>query len=403
MGQTLKHRHLRPQTLLLLTLGWLSAGAAWAQSAPPIGTDTPAGHWLDLAEQARQHGQNDAALEFLDTLQERHAPLPAGIAQYVENLRAELRRSPANATAPTARETHTTVSLGLAHDSNINAGLAHDSLTLNLPQATVQLPVAPASLAHSATTARVQMLHQRALDWAGTPWTWLIHAQARALSPETAAQQQDLLMQLQTPLRAGPYSGHIGLGYSQHRRQHQTQVQVPHLHWRSAPMGQAQDCRHQTQLQTEWRQHPQAPHLDSQWTGWRQMAHCSHGLWRYDAHLQAAYESAQRDERPGGDTRHLGWGLTLSRQAPLGQNGHTLRLGLAQLYSSDTRGYHPYMSQNASRHQTRTDLQIAWSAPLSASNPWRWNLQLQNTRQNSNLELFRIHNRAMEISLSRAW
>lgn len=384
---------------VLLGLGLLGLGSAVvAQGTLTLDMGQP-GHWLDLAEQARQQGQNDAALEFLDTLQERHAPLPAGIARYVQDLREHLRQSMAQA-QPT-RNMHTAVAIGLAHDSNINAGLSQDNLTLTLPQGSVQLPVAPASQARSAYSARLQILHQRELQWGDTPWNWLMHAQARGLSPEAMATQQDLGNQLQTPMSIGPLKGQIGLGWSQHWRENQNQTDIKSIQWRTAPNDTG--CDTQSLVQTEWRTQTQARHLDTQWTGYRYSGHCTQGLWRYDHHLQAAYESAGHAERPGGDTRHLGWGMHLTRQAPLGLSGHILRIGISQLYSTDTRGYHPLLNNNQSRTQNRSDVQLHWSAPLSVDGPWRWNVQLQSTRQDSNLELFRIRNQFLEWSISRAW
>ncbi|MGV0960305.1 MAG: hypothetical protein ACOYB1_10755 [Limnohabitans sp.] len=162
-------------------------------------------------------------------------------------------------------------------------------------------------------------------------------------------------------------------------------------------------CGSHSLVQTEWRRQTQVNHLDTQWTGYRYGGYCTLGSWRYDYHLQAAYESAVQAERPGGDTRHLGWGLQLTRQAPLGLSGHGLRIGATQLYSTDTRGYHELLSNNQSRRQNRTDLQMIWSAPLRTDSPWRWSVQLQSSRQRSNLELFRIHNQSLEWSVSRAW
>jgi hypothetical protein len=178
--------------------------------------------------------------------------------------------------------------------------------------------------------------------------------------------------------------------------------QAPILRWQY-DISLPKDCGWQQYLQTESRQYLQANYLDSRWHAYRSTWRCQSTASRSQFFVQVAGETARNEERPGGNSHHRSLGLQQEWLHPFGQSEHILLARMDVQYMQDTKGYSSFLENGIARQLRKTDVQVAWAAPLARLRPWRWSIGLQKTTQQSNINFFYRENTSIESSLWRDW
>ena len=363
-----------------------------------------AGAWLDLALLAGRQGQYAQAEEFLHVLDERFAPLPAPIAQAVEQLRGQLRQqikaqNPQGSLNTTSRVVQNTLTIGMGRETNANAGLTLSTLTLTLPGGDTLVNIDPSSQAQAAVTARVSLAHFGQQTLGDGNLTWQLQAQARQYSQ---SRLNNIEWLAQASVEQASLPGRLMLGWQAIQLDQRTAYQSPIVRWQyDIPLGS--QCGWQQHLQSEARQYPQASHLNTQWQAYRSTWRCLNGRSRSQLHLQAATENARSAQRPGGDSRHSSWGVQHEWLRPLNQPEHSLLMRLDFLQTQDASSYSPLLDNGQPRQLRKADAQITWSGPWPEKTPWRWSISLQKTTQSSNIQLFNQVNTSIETSIWRSW
>ena len=98
-----------------------------------------AGAWLDLALATYRSGDPEAAIEHLDYLR-NHFPLPPVLARQINDWYTRWQQASLEPSSQDQRW-HGEITLGIGHDSNVNAGLASNALWLTLSDGNILLPV----------------------------------------------------------------------------------------------------------------------------------------------------------------------------------------------------------------------------------------------------------------------
>jgi hypothetical protein len=381
-----------------------------------------AGAWLDLAIATEADGDPVQAEEFLDILEARFQ-LPPTIAAGVAQLRAQIHGRAATLATNEWRWTHQ-AQVAAGHDSNANSGLALPDLTLTLPGGAVVLPVGPAQLPRPDNYV-VTSFNVEALRKAGEgEWQLTGGARARANAQVHAYDTTELqagaayigsrpawngawAQVFPGPWRAGLSAQQLTLGGT------------PLLETVSATAVHAWTgftCGPQAGVEFGWRKFPSTRNLDSN-IGWLSgSAMCSTPFLgaRSSVTLQAklgrenarhAFESALG--RPGNDTRHLDF-TVLERWTRAGPWGpERLEAQLTWASANDTAGYSPLLASNAARRVQRTSVGFAYNLPLPpfawAGDDWSLTASAQAFWQSSNLEIFRVNGRVLQITLQKTW
>ena len=112
-----------------------------------------AGAWLDLALATYHSGDPEAAIEHLDYLRS-HFALPPALALQINDWYAKWQQGPPTPTPP-KDDWHGDITLGVGHDSNVNAGVASNALWLTLSDGNLLLPVDKSSRPQSDSFALV--------------------------------------------------------------------------------------------------------------------------------------------------------------------------------------------------------------------------------------------------------
>ena len=407
------------------------------------------GAWLDLAVAAARAGDAVQAEEFLDILEARFE-LPDAIVETVAALRARLSAmlarpegeagdravgagtvadgkappAPGDAAMPTAAagwRWQRSVQAGIGHDSNANAGLALGSLTLTLPGGNVVLPVDEAFLPRAdfysllAAGAVAERRSETGIFAANASLRWRRNVNERdydalelrgglAWTSAMPLPANGLFGLMPGPWRVSTSFQQVRLGAN--ALQNSAAVAFEHV-WPQAA------CKPLGGLELDYRVHPVARSLDATYL-WLGVALRCPGLpmpWarQLQAQLRIGQAFAREDggdrARPGGDSRHLELSLlhewAWARRAG-GENRLQARLQLERV--RDTEGYSPLLAGNATREVTRGAVGLAWLVPIGAPDgPWQAVLDLQRFRQRSNLEVFDLSGRLLQLSLQRNW
>jgi hypothetical protein len=172
-------------------------------------------------------------------------------------------------------------------------------------------------------------------------------------------------------------------------------------------------CRPLGSAELDYRVHPVARNLDATYLWLGVVLRCP-GLPLPRArqlqaqlrvgHASARYKDGERS-RPGGNSRHLEFTLTHEWAWPR-DNGQEHRLQARAQWErvQDTDGYSPLLAENATRVVTRSAFGLAWLLPLPELGPsWQAVIDLQRFRQRSNLAVFDLSGRMMQVSLQRNW
>lgn len=408
-----------------------------------IDPDFP-GAWLDLAVAAARAGDAAQAEEFLDILESRFE-LPAAIVETVAALRERLRAMLARPEGGTGEDTVTgtieaassgrsstteatagwrwqrSVQAGIGHDSNANAGLALGSLTLTLPGGSVVLPVDEAFLPRAdyysliAAGAAAERRSAEGIFAASASFRWRRNLEERDY--DALEVRGGLAWTSASPLPANGFFGllpgpwRVSTNLQQLRLggkalQNSAAVAFEHV-WPQVA------CKPLGGVELDYRVHPVARSLDATYL-WLGVALRCPGLpipWarQLQAQLRIGQAYAREDDgdraRPGGDSRHLE--LTLLHEwawprSAGGDNRLQARLQLERV--RDSEGYSPLLAGNATREVTRGAVGLAWLVPIGEpKGPWQVVFDLQRFRQRSNLEVFDLSGRLLQLSLQRNW
>lgn len=364
-----------------------------------------AGAWLDLALLALRQSQYAQAEELVFIIEEKFKPLPAGIQQALTALKQQLAshlQTPADAPPfkplPSAASTYA-LALTTGYDSNANAGMHQNDITLTLPTGEATLAVDSASRAQGAAYTRVAWVHQSKHDLWGRGLIWQWQVQARQNWGMSAYDSFELVPQATLVQRRVP--GDISLAWQAVWLHGQQVYQTPVLRWQHQnPWG---GCELQNGLQAEQRQYSLMPHMNSRWLGYKVGLQCPQANTTRKIYLQKAQEKAASTTRPGGDSRHLGWGLQQEWRNIGPQNQHNLQLKIDGLQSQDTATYSSLLDNGHPRRVQRIDWQLLGSAPVRNYPQWRWSVAVMQKQQKSNISIFKTKNSELEVGISRDW
>lgn len=361
-----------------------------------------AGAWLDLALLALRQGQYAQADEFVLIIEDKFQPLPVGIQLAIGKLRQQLALhlpSPLDAPSPQPAASSYAMALTAGYDSNANSGLHQNDITLTLPTGEATLQVDPASRAKGAAYTRAAWVHQtRSELMAGTlMWQW----QVQARQNQGLSQYNSLEFVPQATLAPRHLPGEISLAWQAVWLHGKQVYQTPVLRWQH--QAQWQDCELQNALQAEDRQFSQMAHMNSQWLAYKTGLQCPKANTTHKIHLQVAHENAATNARPGGNTRHWGWGLQQEWRNMGPRQQHNLQIKIDWLQSSDTAPYNSLLDNGNPRKLHRVDWQVLGSTPVTNYPQWRWTLGVMQKLQKSNISIFNSKNNEIEMGISRRW
>lgn len=171
---------------------------------------------------------------------------------------------------------------------------------------------------------------------------------------------------------------------------------------------EALGCGHRLSVEAESRKHRDTPRADGRTTGllWNSLCPLvGASNWTWGIAARMSRDVPPDPERAGGEQRQHSLGLRAS-----GPLIASLRLdvGLRLIRLVDDEGYSPLLENNARRRIDQAQLSIELSRPLSvfggsSGNGSDWVLQLQRTRQSSNLVIFRYEGASVFTGFRTRW
>lgn len=382
-----------------------------------------AGAWLDLALATAGTGDLAQAEEFLTILEARFTPPPA-LERAIAALRARLAASrTTSARAPAGWQWSGAAQTGLGFDHNANAGLALDSLTLTLPGGLLQLPLSRAlhpradgfALASVAAVATHRFGDDRAdltlsargrRNFREHDFDTLDLRARFAWTMDAALAEDGVGGREQGPWRFGVAQQFLRLGG--HALANSTAFSVE----RAWPM---LACRPSASAELDFRSYPVVRTLDAAVVWFGATAHChgfsrepgraSLGLEARIGHAFARRGPGRDDSRPGGDTRHLEFGVSHEWRWNAARGTRLLQAQLSWERAADTRGYSALLDWNRRRDVSRTIAGLAWTMPLApvGAMPAELVFGAQWYRQRSNLELFRLSGHLYQVAWRVQW
>lgn len=291
------------------------------------------------------------------------------------------------------------VGAAVAADDNLNNAPLSSTLTLTLPQGSVELPVDGDFRRRSGVALHGQ------LQWTG-------------LRPHGSA-----LWVLQGELRHRHHS-QTTLRYSQADvsaawlqapdapRQWLVRAGATYLNWG----GQALYQGARTTVQHQWRRgsacraglgpdweqrhYPQSPTADGTYWGLGAHWQCTQG--NHSWQLQARVGSDHPDDAVRAGGRYQQQELRALWQHASGP--WRLSADYQLTAQQDATGYSPLLANGARRRQVRHALALEASAPIAqAGQGWRWYAAVELSRQHSNLQPFATARHAISLGLRREW
>jgi hypothetical protein len=292
-----------------------------------------------------------------------------------------------------------TLAWAVGYDSNANAGLRQNNVTLTLPTGEATLQIDKSSQAQGARYTRAAWVHQsnQELWGAGLKWQWQL--QARQNQGMKAYDSIELAPQATLVQRTLP--GDISLAWQNVWLDGKQVYKTPVLRWQHQEKWRS--CELQNALQTEFRQYSQMDYLNSQWAAYKLGLLCQKKQTTQKVTIEIAHENAATLARPGGDTRHLGWGYQ-QEWRNIGQyDQHNLLLRIDWLRSIDTNSYSSFLDKGRPRNIQRVDWQLNWSAPVTNNQQWRGSIGVMQKNQKSNISIFNQKNKVLEMSIWKSW
>ena len=171
---------------------------------------------------------------------------------------------------------------------------------------------------------------------------------------------------------------------------------------------EALGCSHRLSLEHETRRHQDSPRSDGRSNGLQWNSLCplvGTTSWTWGLGVRVARDVPPDPERVGGTQHQAGLGLRASGPLPA-----SMRLDASLRYTrlADRDGYSPLLENGAAREIGQTQFNLELTRPLGAffggrGNGTEWVLQLQHTRQSSNLVIFRYQGTSTFSGLRARW
>lgn len=290
--------------------------------------------------------------------------------------------------------THWSIELLLGTETNLNSAPGIRTLTLTLPGGNVPLELdnAEGSLSGKAWRSHLTYRAQRKIDES------LLQIGTEYLlrnSPDHPATRQDhataQLTWLQ-PTRIGQWGLRLEHTHSAIGKQTAYQGSGHSLLYLLPSRLTPGPCALQLAHLTEARKFPGTEHQNGRYQGQLIQYHCQSDPWQISLGLQQGRDHPRNPLRLGGDQQRTDSNLHLARRIGTDR----LSLNLATSRALDDQIYSPLLG-GQTRHIERQTTRLTWEHPLSP----RWTLvsQIEQTHQNSNIELFGLHNTAAYIGL----
>jgi hypothetical protein len=171
---------------------------------------------------------------------------------------------------------------------------------------------------------------------------------------------------------------------------------------------EALGCSHRLSIEHETRRHQDTPRSDGRSNGLQWNSLCplvGTTSWTWGVGLRIARDVPPDPERVGGTQHQAGLGLRATGPLP-----GSMRLDASLRYTrlADRDGYSPLLENGAAREIGQAQFNLELTRPLGAffggrGNGTEWVLQLQHTRQGSNLVIFRYQGTSTFSGLRARW
>ena len=351
-----------------------------------------AGAWLDLAIAHTRLGDPASAEAILDHVETTFSPPPAlreQIAQARVGLRAQVNR-------PAANPWHGDVAVLGGYTSNANAGLAVGGFNLT-PVGGNLVPIVLADSQRPRSDAVLQSRASLYRDFAhdsGSTTSLLAYFRGRQYAQEGDYTYYEAALGASHNLPIAPGRS-VVLGASLREL---TLGGRPLALFAGSSLGLRQSlggCMVQANVEYEYRHYQQSAYysadvlwggagLDCQWRG-------------NTVQLTArAGRDSARGDRAGGDTTRIESSLLWRRDwTPR----WTIEALLYAVHNGDQLGYSPLLENNATRRIDRLGERLSLSRTLDGSGHWRASVELENSRDYSNLPIFRLNEHQISMGL----
>ena len=351
-----------------------------------------AGAWLDLAIAHTRLGDAASAEAILDHVEATFSPPPAlreQIAQARVGLRAQVRR-------PAENSWHGDVAVFGGYTSNANAGLAVGGFNLT-PVGGNPVPIVLADSQRPRGDAVLQSRASLYRDFAhdgGRTTSLLAYFRGRQYAQEGDYTYYEAALGASSNMPVAPGRS-VVLGASLREL---TLGSRPLALFAGSSIGLRQAlgaCLVQANVEYEHRRYQQSAYYsaDVLWGGAGLDCH-----WRGNSvQLTArAGRDSPRGDRAGGDTTRIEASLLWRRDWTPRWTSEAL---LYAVHNGDQTGYSPLLENNATRRTDRLGERLSLSRTLDGSGRWRASIELENSRDYSNLPIFRLNEHQISMGL----
>lgn len=352
-----------------------------------------AGAWLDLALATYRSGDIEGGLEHLDYVRS-HFVLPPVLSRQVEYWQKNWQQQ--------GRPIHRNnkwqgeLTLGIGHDTNVNAGLNRQSLAITLPGGDIDFPLDPASRPVSDNFALLGLTTWGSPHPLGqgsvTPVVLLRGKRMQEQSDYTSLDLQAGAVYLHPAESLGSWRlggfvqrNHLGGRTLSHALRLEVQRVYPWSTCQLAVGGELETRYAKDETELEGELYSLTGSTSCPLPG--------------DASLNSLLRIGHTRPRaawPGGEKNGLE--LALQYSQPMG-NGRRVDLTWRASWLNDREGYSPLLENNAARKIVRQNLSVSLRQTIAAELDAVLSVDL--LKQHSNLELFRYDARQVMLSLVR--
>lgn len=359
-----------------------------------------AGAWLDIALVHLQLDDPDSAEAILASVQQNFAPPPV-LAQQIVAARQQIQDwRQARGLRQLVQRWRGDISLLAGYSSNANAGIGVGGFTLT-PLAGPPVPVDIAPEQRPRGSAMLQLRASAYRDLAhtdGSVTTVLAYLRGRRFANEPDFHYGEVAGGLS---HSRPLGGGLSLNLGTSARHLQLGDAVL-ANFYAVNTGLRQSlgvCTASATLEYEWRQYSREGYFSAQvpWLGG--------GLdCRIGAHQWLLAARVGRDDpqgaRAGGDTVRVEGSAQWRWQV---DDRHSIEGLLYYVRNRDLDGYSPLLAAGAERRVERMGQRLVLGRSLTADGRWRLLLELENSRDSSNIGIFRLNERQALIGLRYAF
>jgi len=290
--------------------------------------------------------------------------------------------------------TYSSLTLTLAHDSNLLGSPSTRALELTLPEGRVPVSLTRESRPKSGSLARLDFRHQQ--QWPSENgqrlWHALFTGNLRYAPNESQADYGAYEMRIENAAyERGPYIQTHLLGAINRAGEFYRQAGLE-AGWERSRNGQL--CRLRLGAEHQHRQYPVARQLDGRYSGLLIRNLCVSPGWKME--LRIGQDQAQHQQRPGGDRQRIQIAL-----------GHAINWQDARLYLDaefehlqDSKGYSPLLEDNLKRNINRQLYRVEFNKPLFTM---EFIAGVEIGKQHSNLALFTTESRSVYLGLRYLW